>query len=140
MQRYAEALHDLDQLDELLESSRDRNDFRLDRAVTLARLQRHVEATAEAAEFLKLNKSGVDQLYKLALVHAISAAAARDTGDQQAEHYAARAVQMLQDAVAKGYKDVESLKKEADFDAVRQRPDFQKLLNDLERGAEEVKP
>jgi serine/threonine protein kinase len=139
MRRYIEALHDLDRILELVEGFPLRDGFRLDRAVTLARLQRHAEAAAEAEDLLRLNKNSVDRLCKLAVVHALSAAAARDADRPQAEQYAARAVQLLQQAVAKGYKNVEALQRDADFDALRQRPDFQKLLNDLENRNEEVK-
>ncbi len=55
------------------------------------------------------------------------------TGDDaQVEQYAARAVELLRQAVAKGYKDVGHLKKDPDLDAQRQREDFKKLLRELE--------
>ncbi len=38
----------------------------------------------------------------------------------------------LKQAVAKGYKDIEHLKKDDDLKALRQREDFQKLLAELE--------
>jgi serine/threonine protein kinase/tetratricopeptide (TPR) repeat protein len=139
MQRYAESLHDLDKLLELRGASPSRDNFRAHRAVTLARLQRHAEATAEAEDLLGFSQGDGARLYKLAVVYALSAAA-RDADRPQAEQYAARAVQLLRQAVAKGRQNVEALKKDADFDAVRPRPEFQKLLNDLEKGKEEVKP
>ncbi len=48
------------------------------------------------------------------------------------ERYAARAVALLQQAVAKGYKDVAHMKKDRDLDALRDREDFQALLKELE--------
>ena len=40
----------------------------------------------------------------------------------------------LHKAVAAGFKDAEQMKKDGDFDALRDRPDFQKLLAGLEAG------
>jgi serine/threonine-protein kinase len=48
------------------------------------------------------------------------------------EKYAARAVDLLRQAVAKGFQDVASMKEDADLDVLRPRDDFQKLLADLE--------
>jgi serine/threonine-protein kinase len=52
--------------------------------------------------------------------------------EMQAQFYADQAMQMLQQAVAKGYKDVAQLKKDKDLDPIRKRDDFQKLLAELE--------
>src|SRR5262249_17743814 len=48
MHRYTESLRAVDRMLGLLEGSPSRAGFRLDRALTLARLQRDVDATAEA--------------------------------------------------------------------------------------------
>ncbi len=48
------------------------------------------------------------------------------------EHYAAHAVALLTQAVAKGYKGVAHIKKDADLDALRDRNDFKMLLRELE--------
>jgi serine/threonine protein kinase len=135
LQRYAESLHDLDKLLELQNRSSERNELRLDRALILARLHRHAEATAEAEDLLEFSQSHGARLYKSAAVYAL-AAAAQDADRPQAEQYAARAVQLLQQTVTKGFKKVAALTNDADFDALRQRPDFQKLLTDLEEGHE----
>jgi hypothetical protein len=47
---------------------------------------------------------------------------------------------LLRQAVAKGYQTVEALKNDAQFDAVRQRPDFQKLLRELEKEGRAARP
>jgi hypothetical protein len=39
---------------------------------------------------------------------------------------------MLLSAVAKGYKDIEHMKKNKDLDLLREREDFQKMVADLE--------
>jgi serine/threonine protein kinase len=108
MRRHAESLHDLNQLLKLREGSPGRHAFRLDRAVTLARLQKHAEATAEAEDLLRLGKSDTAWLFKLAQVYALSVAAP-DVDRLQAEPYAGRAVWLLRQAAAKGYQDVEAL-------------------------------
>ncbi len=59
-------------------------------------------------------------------------AAAVSGDDKQGEQYAARAVDLLRQAVAEGYKDVAHLRKDPDLDALRQRADFKKLLSELE--------
>jgi len=48
-----------------------------------------------------------------------------------AESHALAAVRELRAAVAAGFKDVASLKTQTDFDAIRVRPDFMQLLNDI---------
>jgi tetratricopeptide (TPR) repeat protein len=52
-----------------------------------------------------------------------------------AQSYGAQAVHMLEQAVAKGYKDAANVKKDQDLDPLRRRDDFQKLLADLDKRA-----
>jgi hypothetical protein len=47
--------------------------------------------------------------------------------------YAGRAVELLQQAVSRGYKDAEHLKKDEDLRGLREREDFKKLIRQLER-------
>jgi serine/threonine protein kinase/tetratricopeptide (TPR) repeat protein len=49
-----------------------------------------------------------------------------------AQNYADRAMTMLRRAVARGYKDVAHMKKDADLDALRGREDYKKLIAELE--------
>jgi tetratricopeptide (TPR) repeat protein len=49
-----------------------------------------------------------------------------------AQFYADAAMQLLREAVSKGYKDLPNLKKDTDLDPLRQRPDFQQLITELE--------
>jgi hypothetical protein len=58
---------------------------------------------------------------------------AAEQRQKQAQFYADQAMQMLRHAIAKGYKDVEQLKKDKDLDPLRSRDDFQKLLAELEK-------
>jgi hypothetical protein len=48
------------------------------------------------------------------------------------QFYGDAAMQLLRDAVSKGYKDVAHMKKDTDLDPLRQREDFQKLVAELE--------
>jgi hypothetical protein len=78
--------------------------------------------------------------YAAACVYARAAAqaakeASPHTSSPRAKQYAQRAVALLGQAVQKGYTDTAHMKKDADLDAVRQRPDFQQLLADLEAKA-----
>jgi tetratricopeptide (TPR) repeat protein len=50
------------------------------------------------------------------------------------QFYSERAMELLRDAVAKGWKDVAQMKKDTDLDGLRPRDDFQQLLGELERG------
>jgi tetratricopeptide (TPR) repeat protein len=58
-----------------------------------------------------------------------------DAAKRQAEigFYADQALAMLRDAVAKGYKDAAHVKKDKDLDPLRERADFKKLLEELEK-------
>jgi serine/threonine protein kinase len=51
---------------------------------------------------------------------------------QQAEDHAGRAVQRLQEAVEKGFKDARKIKAHEDLQSLRGRQDFKKLIADLE--------
>ena len=42
-------------------------------------------------------------------------------------------MELLTEAIAKGYKDADHIRKEADFAPLRNRPDYQKLLAKLDR-------
>jgi serine/threonine protein kinase len=60
---------------------------------------------------------------------------ALDTAKRQAEMqlYADQAMAMLRDAVAKGYKNIEHMRKNKDLDPLRERLDFKKRVAELER-------
>jgi hypothetical protein len=51
------------------------------------------------------------------------------------EKLAARAVELLRQAVGKGFKNTAHMKRDTDLDALRGREDFKKLLADLEVAA-----
>ena len=57
-----------------------------------------------------------------------------DAPKRQAEmqFYADQAMAMLRDAVAKGYKDADHMKKDKDLDPLREREDFKNVVAELE--------
>jgi hypothetical protein len=57
-----------------------------------------------------------------------------------ARSYGDRAMEVLRQALAKGYQDGAQLKKDTDLDPLRGRDDFQKLLAELDKGAGKGKP
>jgi serine/threonine protein kinase len=103
---------------------------RLFRAATLAHLGQHARATAEADELARSAPGSGADLYDLACVFALSAAAARGEPALR-ERYAARADGLLRQAVEKGFRNVASLEKDADLDPIRDRPGFRGLMMDL---------
>jgi hypothetical protein len=58
---------------------------------------------------------------------------------ERAKTHGDRAVAALREAVAKGYADVANVRKEKDLDPLRQRPDFQKLIAELDKVAAQDK-
>jgi tetratricopeptide (TPR) repeat protein len=95
--------------------------------------QQKLARAAEAAGLLAQTAAGADDLYNAACVQALFVPSA--AGPEQKEKYAARAVELLHQAVQKGYKNAAHLKKDTDLDALRSREDFKKLLADLEAGS-----
>jgi tetratricopeptide (TPR) repeat protein len=114
------------------------------RAQTLIHLGEHARAAADLKEIAKIQGLAPDDCYNLACLNALcSAAAGKDQKlpaaqrTKLAEDYAHEALRLLRDAIARGYQDVAHLKKDPDFDALRAREDFQKLVRELEA---KVKP
>jgi hypothetical protein len=58
--------------------------------------------------------------------------ASQDKRLELARFYADQAMAFLRDAVAKGFKDLERMKKDPDLNPLRGREDFQTLLHGLE--------
>ena len=91
---------------------------------SLARAGEHAKAVAEANALAEAKDVDGGMLYNLACVCALAATAVRDDAKLQ-DQYAARAVELLRQAVAKGYKEAAHMKKDKDLDALRDREDFQ---------------
>jgi hypothetical protein len=92
-------------------------------------------ATAEMWE--KLGRTDTESLYTAARMRAVAAAvtrAADPSGEAARRADADRAMCWLRRAVAAGYANAPRVAKDADLDALRDRPDFKVLLADLEAG------
>jgi serine/threonine protein kinase len=133
--RHAEALQDLDRALAIAEGQQDdgqeRDALRLQRAVTLAHLQRHVEATAQANAVANRENASASTLYEAACVYGLSVTAARDDAPV-AEQYGARAVALLRQAFVKDRTSLADMTKDKRLDSLRSRKDFQKLLQDMQ--------
>jgi eukaryotic-like serine/threonine-protein kinase len=68
-----------------------------------------------------------------ALIHGAAAAKGSDLTTADADDAAVQALAALRRALAAGYRDQDSLRKETALDSLRQRPDFAKLLAELEK-------
>jgi hypothetical protein len=75
-------------------------------------------------------------LYGLACVRALSAEGLSGAARRHEEDLA---LQALQQAVAKGFRDVGHLKQDSDLKVLHGRPEFQQLVRDLEANAEPKK-
>jgi tetratricopeptide (TPR) repeat protein len=105
--------------------------FRLQRALSLAHSGDHAVAVAEANALAEAKNGQALILYDTACVCALASSSLK--GDTKlAERYASRAVELLRQAVAKGYKDVAHMKKDTDRDGLRGREDFKKLEESLQ--------
>jgi tetratricopeptide (TPR) repeat protein len=140
--RHADAVKAWDRVLELNAVPAQESGFRHGRARSLARAGEHARAVAEANALAGANEVAAGTLYDLAGVCAVASAAVRDAktpgadAARHAETYAARAVELLRQAVAKGYKDADRLNKDKDLDALRDREDFRKLVAELEKKQE----
>jgi serine/threonine protein kinase/tetratricopeptide (TPR) repeat protein len=66
-------------------------------------------------------------VYDCASVYALAYAKSKD------EKHAVRAMELLRQAVANGFRDAAFLKKDADFDSLRARDNFRELVTELEK-------
>jgi serine/threonine protein kinase len=129
LHRYTDAVADWGRATELDEGP-DRPYFRLQRAASLLRAGDHARAVTEANALTEGKDVPGPLYYDVACICARAAAAVKHN-TKLTEQYAAHAVALLRQAVAKGYKDIEHLKKNDDLKWLRQREDFQKLVKEL---------
>ena len=139
MGRSADALRDWDQIDAAMKGQMSPS-WRGQRAQALAQAGQHGRACSEAEALAKQFPRSIETLYDAACVFSVaSATAAKDDklGEEErkmlAEKYADRAVALLKDAIGKGYKDADHMKKDTDPDPLRARDDFKELLRSLEK-------
>jgi serine/threonine protein kinase/tetratricopeptide (TPR) repeat protein len=142
LHRYAEALRDYDRALELSPEAK-RPEIEVERAKVeawgLIRQGDHVGATAKALALVAGSPLKAKSRYVAATVFSQSVAAvrARDTlpvaeRDSLTERYGAQAVEFLRQAHTAEYPGLPAaLSTDPDFDAVRSRDDFKKLLTEL---------
>jgi serine/threonine protein kinase len=116
--------------------------IRLLRARTHAKSGDHKQAVVEAEQLDSDQETAGRTLYNLACVFSLSAQAAADDQDHSQEErtrleeqYAARAIKLLTRAREKGFFDppfADRMNKDTDFDPIRSREGFQKLVRELE--------
>jgi tetratricopeptide (TPR) repeat protein len=132
LKRHTEAAADWDKTVELSPEP-ERTGFRVARALGRVRAG-EVDAAIQEAEELAKN-ANADTLYNAACVFALASTAPPHPNplpQGTREKYAQRAIALLQQAVAKGYKNAEHMKKDDDLKSLREREDFKKLLSELE--------
>jgi tetratricopeptide (TPR) repeat protein len=108
-------------------------------ALALSQSKEHTRATAEATD--AAGEKGVPPylLQDAACVHAICAAAVRDNAELS-EKYAAKAVALLRQAFEKNYEAIAAgVASDKNLEALRSRPDFQKLMKEWEERSKSKK-
>jgi hypothetical protein len=129
LKRYPEAIQDWDEAIARVDG-KDQLLCRGHRAITLARAGSHTAAVAAVDKLAQVKGTTADTFYNGACVYALAAGAVTDDAGLR-EEYAARAVELLRQAIAAGYKDAPHIEKNTDFDAIRGRKEFQQLLKQL---------
>jgi serine/threonine-protein kinase len=106
----------------------------------LLELGDHAAAARAAAELPQASPRGwrenplaAEFLTRCAALAEKDSRLAEDQRRELAQDYAGRAVDLLRQAVAKGFKDMEYLKKSSKLRALRGREDFKQLVRDLEQ-------
>src|SRR5262249_30682011 len=99
----------------------------------------HARAAETAAELARLRTDNAEDAYDAAciLVKCVKAAeqdqkTAEDMRKGLHDRYTDRALGLLREAMKRGYKDIEHMKKDDDLASLRANPDFQKLLAELQ--------
>jgi hypothetical protein len=106
----------------------------------LVKLSDHADAARRAEEFAQIGVEPALDCYVAACLLSLCAPlATKDTKLPEtkrtalAKQYADRAIELLRQAVTKGWNDAAHMKKDPDLDRLRQRDDFKKLLAELEK-------
>jgi serine/threonine-protein kinase len=109
--------------------------------LVLAGLGDHPRAAETAAQILHLGYDPATDAYSTACALSLCVPLAAHDAElaeaprkEQSRRYADSAMQALRRALTKGYKDLASLKTDADLNPLRTREDFKRLLNELEQG------
>jgi tetratricopeptide (TPR) repeat protein len=109
------------------------------RVRSLLKEQKLPAALESAAKMRELASNQADLLYGAAAAYALCAGAVKQAktpvvGATSYQDLTDHALALLKEAIAKGYKDAAHMRQDKDFDTLRDRADFQKLLVELEAG------
>ena len=126
LQHFAEAISDWDKAIEL-SPKEEQPGYRAERATARLQAGQVAEAVAEVAELSKSSNWNAGRLYDFACAYAVASGKFADKKDEDAK----RAVELLHQAVKAGYKNAAHMKKDRDFDPLRD--DFKQLLAELEK-------
>jgi hypothetical protein len=85
--------------------------------------------TSSAKELDGLDHLKPDDWYSAACVYAVASASSTEQGPECAD----RAIEMLKEAVADGFTDLDWMSSDRDLDPLREREDFQELMEVLKR-------
>ena len=107
---------------------------------TLIALKKHDEATRCIAEMASLSQDSAKDILRAGSLIArcvpLAAADLELPGSRRAEladAYAKRAIELVDEAARKGYRDADAIRKDQGFDSLRARNDFRALLAGLEK-------
>jgi hypothetical protein len=113
-----------------MSSASERPSIRTERAASQLKAGDHAQATRVADEVASAEEVTSDALYNAACIFSLASGKVKNA--QQEELYAGRAMELLRQAVLKGFHDLAHMKKDTDLDPLRKRQDFQKLIAELE--------
>ena len=130
--RYDGALKDWDRAIEM-DDGHHQLELRIKRASNLLNVKDPVRATADAAAIAESSSSTAGDLYNAACVYSLCVQLSRDDATR-ADVWGARAVVLIRQAVARGYKDIARIKTHTDLESLRSREDFQQLIKEMEAG------
>ncbi len=136
----AAALHRLGRFDEASQDwdaaialdDRGLAELQIGRAATLARLGDRPQAIEVVEKVLSRSNIDANTYYHAASVYSLALTGVTDSST--GEEYAVRAVTLLKQAIAHGFRDKSKLVEDNDFAALRGRGDFQELVNSLDKG------
>ena len=135
LDHHQEALQDWDKLLELATTPEERRDYRILRAHVLVQAGRLAEAASEADAVAEAEKTEAVYWYEAGNLHAeIAGALAKSPAE--AEQHQAQAMAWLKKTHSAGFfkqPTNAAYLKSAEFDVLRMRPDFQTLMQEVQR-------
>ncbi len=113
---------------------------RINLMLALARCGEHVEAALIARSTIKsLPANAAGTYVEVACGLAICAGAAEKLDPVRARTYADEAIAAIRRGSQGGWRDVERLKVDPDLDGIRSKPDFQRIIKELQAPAGDAK-